>query len=126
MNEFNPLARRQYFRQAGRERWKEQKREAERQELEQVQRHLAEAVKALKFRSPVNLVQLSYEEQLAILERYAERLTEEMVAFRARWGAAGRDGVLWIKVERDSVLVSLARTRLAQLREENEPKRREL
>jgi len=113
--------------------WRKKQRELNRLRVEHhetklVQEHLKTAlgvigISGLK-RSALDVSDLSYEQQVSLLERYADRLTEEIEVFKERWGSSGKNGLAWLESERSSVLTSLARVKISQLKEGHTPGRR--
>lgn len=98
------------------------------QAQEQVKVHLRTAARVLDIqgvkRGVLEVERLSPAEQVRLLEKYADRLTEEVQAFQKKYGAAGKQALITLVAERDSVLVSLARTRIEMLAAEHQPRRK--
>jgi len=112
--------------------WRKKQRElnrlrVEHHETELVKEHLKTAMKAIGVpgaKWKLDVMDLSYEQQVSLLERYADKLTEEIEVFKERWHSAGRNGARWLEGERSSVLTSLARVKISQLKAEHTPGRR--
>lgn len=124
----NVLARKDFFKKRHAAEQAQKRKEDEHQAQALVKAHLRAAAQAIgvtgKWKEPLNAEWLSYSEKLSLLERYADRLTEEIQVFQQKYGSAGGRAVSRLTAERDSVLVSLATTRIQQLKEDLEPRRK--
>jgi len=102
--QFNPSARKQFFRE-------KRKRERENRIVDQHGRLLRRAVKACKWHTPIDAaVDLSPEKQIELLQDFVDRLDDDIAKFLALYpDPSGIDSCVWLKTERKSALSAIAR-----------------
>lgn len=111
------------------ESYEKRAKEKERHEQEMVKVHLREALKMLGISAgtksePLDIMELTYDEQVSLLERYADKLMKEFRVFKKKYGMnLGKHGLRWMSTEIDAVIASLARTRIQRLKEKHQPRR---